>query len=473
LPNDLERKAFIGEILGSLERIGMDKYWLLEQVKQRDPKIPIFSSLTSYEILCECPDSLLVDLKNLLKGVDAKSIDVPLFSETYHWFFTDLVASSDPKTPVDDQAHKIVELNKLIRNSMTFRTRDHETTIILPTGDGNAIGFKNNPERPLLLAIELHKALKEYNDQQHPKKRIEVRIGLSTGPVYRIRDLLGNPNVWGNGIIHARRVMDLGRAHSILATSTFAEAVERLRPDFKRIVHLIGDYPIKHGEKVPVYNIYGMIDGMDVGTKKKPIVRMVQKSQAQKAIAESAGRFYYTAIEVVLNIVDEKTMMTHHTNLIQLVNQFQDDAERYFIRLEGDVPKDFPDLNVKISDEDGKELRISSLNVNKPLTKEFFVRFNKPLKPNQKGKSLKIEWDWEEPEKHYDYTFASDCKTFHYLLSVPRDMPIRQRVLKREPHVYEWTYEETPATTQYLEKSTQVEWTGSNILAFHAYRFDW
>ena len=59
------------------------------------------------------------------------------------------------------------------------------------------------------------------------------------------------------------------------------------------------------------------------------------------------------------------------------------------------------------------------------------------------------------------------------VLRVPKGMPIRQRVLRREPHVYEWTYERTHATIKYLEKNTQVEWIGYNIPAFHAYRFDW
>ena len=471
--DELERKAMIAETLGALERIGKDKYWLLEEIKRRNANLSISSSLTTYEILYACPDILLIQLSDFLKVVEAKTTDVPLYSETYHWFYTDLVASSDPSNSVDDQARKIVELNKLIRQAMTFRTRNQETTIILPTGDGNAIGFKDNPEKPLLLAMEVHKAINEHNDRQLPKKKIEVRIGLSSGPVYRIQDLLGNPNVWGNGIIYARRVMDLGRAKSILASPTFAEEVERLKPDFKKLMHLIGDYPIKHGEKLPIYNVYGTIDGVDIGTKKRPIARRAQMSQAQKAISEGSGRFYYTAIEVMLNIVDVKTMMTHHTNILHLINQYKDEAERYFIRLDGDVPRDFPDLNVKITDEEGKALHISSLNVNKPLAKEFFVRFNRPLKPNHKGKSLKLEWDWEEPEKHYDYTFASDCKKFHYVLRVPKGMPIRQRVLRREPHVYEWTYERTHATIKYLEKNTQVEWIGYNIPAFHAYRFDW
>lgn len=83
--------------------------------------------------------------------------------------------------------------------------------IVLPTGDGMAIGFLLNPELPLKLSIQLHQKLRSYN---HSKKSnedlISVRIGISSGPIFIVSDINGNQNVWGPGIIVARRVMDLG-----------------------------------------------------------------------------------------------------------------------------------------------------------------------------------------------------------------------------------------------------------------------
>ena len=210
---------------------------------------------------------------------------------------------SDPKVTVDDQARKIIELNKLIQRTTTFRNREHVSTTILPTGDGNAIGFKDNPEKPLLLAIELHKAINEYNIHQPPKRKIDVRIGLSTGPVYKIRDLLGNHNFWGPGIIYARRVMDLGRPKSILANDILANSAQKLRPEFKKLLHLIGNYPIKH-EVIPIYNVYGSVDGVEIGTKKNPIARRVQRSAADRELQKTISTFFFTKIEIILNIMD-------------------------------------------------------------------------------------------------------------------------------------------------------------------------
>lgn len=466
------KKAIIAEIMGLLERLGKDKYWLRDEILRQNPRIAVVQGMMTYEMLKACPITLLSRILDEARKLDSKD-DMSRFSETFHWFFTDVVASSDPKITVDDQALKIVELNKLIQKTPTFRNRDKAATIILPTGDGNAIGFKDNPEKPLLLSIELHKTLDEHNSEIRDKKKlIEIRIGLSTGPVYHILDLGGNPNVWGPGIIYARRVMDLGRSKSILATEAFATTVQKLRPEFKRIMHAIGNYPIKK-EVIPVYNVFGNIDGIDVGTKKNPIARRVQKSVSASEIRKVVSTFYFTKIEIILEVLDPKSMLTHHTWIWHLVNQSDKPVNRVFYYLEGDRPRDFPDLNVRVTDNDGEELALKSLDVNKPERKEFFMQLNKPLKPNQKGRILRLDYDWEENDRHFYYTFSSDCKSYRFLLKTPKGMPIRQRVARISPETGDVEYAATAPAVRYLKNRTEVEWTASDVPAFDAYRFDW
>ena len=458
--------------MGRLEKLGKDKYWLRDEILRKNPKLPVVSGMMTYEMLQECPMSMLSQFDSDLKKAEAQD-DMSRFAETFHWFFTDVVASTDPGITVDDQAWKIVELNKLIQKTPTFRNRDKASTIILPTGDGNAIGFKDSPEKPLLLSIELHKVLNEYNESERSKKKlIEIRIGLSTGPVYHIRDLGGNPNVWGPGIIYARRVMDLGRSRSILTTDSFASTVQRLRPEFKKILHLIGNYPIKK-EVIAVYNVYGNIDGIEIGTKRDPIARRVQKSAPESEIRKIVSTFYFSRIEILMEITDPQTMLAHHTWIWHVINQSEQPVDKVFYYLEGDRPRDFPDLNVKVTDEDGRELLIKNLNVNKPDKKEFFVQLNKPLKPHQKGRVVTLEYDWEEPDRHFYYTFSSDCKKYRFLLTTPRGMPIRQKVARVSPETGDVVYAPNPPTVKYLKDKTEVEWTASDIPAFDAYRFDW
>jgi hypothetical protein len=467
---EIERLTNLTEVLELMEENHKDKTWILDQIRLNHLKISYKSSMGSVGILKVCPINFVSHLLNVLKFSDVDVIEgPPPLTATYHWFFTDIVASSDPTITTNEQARKIIVLNKLIERTEVFRQRDTDSTLILPTGDGMAIGFSDSPEKPLLLAVELHKDLYKYNTQKKERDKLFLRIGLDSGPVYIIKDLNGKENVWGPGIIMARRVMDLARDMNIVASGKIASDIRTLRPEYKNIMHPIGDYSLKHGLKILVYNIYG--EGF--GNKKSPTSDKVQKSRATDEDLKTVNRFLYTEINIALKITDTSNMMTHHHMDWNLLNISDQPVDRIFYYLDGDVPRDFPDMNVVAKDEDNQELEMISLNVNKPYHKEFYMRLRKPLKPKQKGRWIKLEYDWEEPDRHYFYRCASNCKKFTYSLSVPRSLQINQKVVFVDVESGEKRYAKIPAQVKYLEDTVQIDWQATKLAAHDAYRFDW
>ena len=91
-----------------------------------------------------------------------------------------------------------------------------------------AIGFMENPELPYKLSTELHRYLKKYNKRKTGDDLIHVRIGLSSGPVFTVMDITDKPDVWGPGIIMARRVMDLGDSWHILIADNLANQLKTI-----------------------------------------------------------------------------------------------------------------------------------------------------------------------------------------------------------------------------------------------------
>jgi archaellum biogenesis ATPase FlaH len=174
----------------------------------------------------------------------------------YHFFFIDIVGLSDPYLVVKKQKEKIERLNGFIKECEAFRKTPDASKIILPTGDGMAIGFKENPELPYRLSTELHKHLKKYNKRKAPDEMIYVRIGLSSGPVFTVSDVSDNPNVWGPGIILARRVMDLGDSWHIMLAENLANQLKPLTEEYRNNIKEMGEYEIKHGEKIKVFCTY-------------------------------------------------------------------------------------------------------------------------------------------------------------------------------------------------------------------------
>jgi len=461
--------ANIAEVLGLLEERNKNKEWIFQEIKKHRLKLPIKQTTNSYQILKTCPNGFVSHLLRVLKSDEFEDFEViKTLTKTYHWFYTDIVASSDPSIPTTEQARKIIVLNDLVARTETFKQRDPDSTIIFPTGDGMNIGFSDSPEKPLRLAIELHKLIFRYNGSRKGKDKLYIRVGIDTGPVYFIKDLNGKDSVWGPGIIMARRVMDLGGPMQVFASGRIADDIRKLSPQYKAIMHPIGDYTIKHGEQLLIYNIYG--DGL--GNKNVPRKDKVQKSKASEESLKNVNTFLFGNVEVKLDVTDPKTMLTHHTWLWNVINITKEPKEQVFYYLDGDSPKDFPDMNVTIKDEDNNELNIISLNVNKPYHKEFIVKLNKPLKPNQKGRLLKLEYDWEEPDRNFFYKFASDCSKFKYLFTIPKGIELKNRVLKVDPETGNKTLA-TPAQIKYLSDRTEISWQASSLHAYDAYRFEW
>lgn len=172
------------------------------------------------------------------------------------FFFIDVVGLSDPALSVRRQIEKIEALNDMIGHCEIFKKTSDKR--VLPTGDGMAIGFMLSPESPLQLGIELHQALKKYNS--HTSKEdgsfLDVRIGLASGSVFIVNDVNSNQNIWGPGIIFARRVMDVGDGGHILLAGPLAESLLTLDDKYRSIINLLGDYQVKHGQIVKIYSAY-------------------------------------------------------------------------------------------------------------------------------------------------------------------------------------------------------------------------
>src|SRR5207245_1354000 len=120
--------------------------------------------------------------------------------------------------------------------------------IRLPTGDGMALVFFGDAEAPARCALELGRGLRS-----HPV--LQLRMGIHTGPVYRVADINTNMNVAGGGINIAQRVMDCGDSGHILVSKRVADDLGQLSR-WAKCLHDLGDAEVKHGTRVHIFNLY-------------------------------------------------------------------------------------------------------------------------------------------------------------------------------------------------------------------------
>ncbi len=111
-----------------------------------------------------------------------------------------------------------------------------------------ALVFYTSPEAPAQCAVEISRALKE-----HP--RLQLRMGIHSGPVSGVVDVNERANLTGAGINMAQRVMDCGDAGHILLSKHVAEDLEEYE-QWRPLLHDLGPCEVKHGVRVSVVNLH-------------------------------------------------------------------------------------------------------------------------------------------------------------------------------------------------------------------------
>jgi TolB-like protein/class 3 adenylate cyclase len=194
--------------------------------------------------------------------------------EIAHVLFLDIVGYS--KLSVNEQHAEVEELNEIVRLCEQFRKAEPAGRLLkIPTGDGMALVFYRSPEEPAQCAFEISRALKD-------NARLQVRMGIHSGPVSGVVDVTERTNVAGAGVNMARRVMDCGDAGHILLSRHVAEDLaeyERWRP----FLHDLGTCEVKHGMRVSVTNLYSE----EIGNPRLPSkLQAVRKHRAHVRWAE-------------------------------------------------------------------------------------------------------------------------------------------------------------------------------------------
>src|SRR5881409_4401033 len=167
--------------------------------------------------------------------------------EIAHVLFLDIVGYS--KLSVNEQHARIGELNEVVRLSEQFRKAEAANRILkIPTGDGMALVFYKSPEEPAQCAVEISRALKG-------NQRLQIRMGIHSGPVSGVVDVNERTNVAGAGINMAQRVMDCGDAGHILLSRHVAEDLEEY-DQWRPMLHDLGTCEVKHGVRIGIANLY-------------------------------------------------------------------------------------------------------------------------------------------------------------------------------------------------------------------------
>ena len=124
--------------------------------------------------------------------------------------------------------------------------------IILDTGDGVAINFLGDPEDALGVALRLTEAFARESQQE---SAIQVRAGINLGPVRLARDINSQPNIIGDGINVAQRVMSFAEPGCVLVSRSYHEVITRISDEYERLFTYQGSRTDKHVREHEIYEL--------------------------------------------------------------------------------------------------------------------------------------------------------------------------------------------------------------------------
>ena len=246
--------------------------------------------------------------------------------EIAHVLFLDIVGYS--KLSINEQHARIQELNEIVRESEQFRKAEAASRILkIPTGDGMALVFYKSPEEPAQCASEISRALKS-------NPRVQIRMGIHSGPVSALTDVTERTNVAGAGINMAQRVMDCGDAGHILVSKHVAEDLEQ-HDRWRPLLHDLGPCELKHGVRMNITNLYSDEVGNPQLPKKfqalkkhRSHVRWAEAAIALLVVAAVISAFIYVLrrgpTRSLANVAEKSIAV------LPLVNSTGDPANEYF-----------------------------------------------------------------------------------------------------------------------------------------------
>ncbi len=164
-------------------------------------------------------------------------------------FFLDIVEYS--KKSVSGQISLKERFNAFL--SIAIRDVPVNDRIILDTGDGAAISFLGDISDALHAALSMRSSLLNEGVRMEPP--LLVRMGVNLGPVRLVKDINGQPNIVGDGINVAQRVMGFADPGQILVSRSYYDAVSRLSQEYAGMFHFQGSRTDKHVREHEVYAI--------------------------------------------------------------------------------------------------------------------------------------------------------------------------------------------------------------------------
>lgn len=187
--------------------------------------------------------------------------------------FLDIIDYS--KKSVSEQIEIKNQFNRLINYSI--KEVELEERIILDTGDGAAIAHMGSPEDALFISLSIRDEILKSNILS--SMPLYVRFGINLGPVRVVRDINGQPNIIGDGINVAQRIMSFAKPNQILVSRSYYDVTSRLTQEISQMTDYSGIKHDKHVREHEIYAVRLLKDSAPADAKTRHFAHIIKPTQ--------------------------------------------------------------------------------------------------------------------------------------------------------------------------------------------------
>jgi len=166
--------------------------------------------------------------------------------------FVDIVGFS--KLSVSEQSDLKDRFNALLTEATQEVSADQR--LILDTGDGAALSFLGDPEDALFVCMKMRTLVRQDNaGLDVGDQKLLLCQGINLGPVKMTRDINGQPNILGDGINVAQRIMSFAAPDQVAVSRSYFDVVSVISDEYASLFASAGVRADKHLREHEIYMV--------------------------------------------------------------------------------------------------------------------------------------------------------------------------------------------------------------------------
>ena len=176
--------------------------------------------------------------------------------------FVDIIGYS--KRTVSEQIMLKDRFTSLLSAALSDISPDQR--LILDTGDGAALSFLGDPEDALFVSMHMRDMVQRADASagaEPDEELLPLRIGINLGPVKLVRDINGHPNIVGDGINVAQRIMGFANEGQIVVSRSFFDVVSVISDEYAKLFRYEGSRTDKHIREHEIYVVGESAEAFD------------------------------------------------------------------------------------------------------------------------------------------------------------------------------------------------------------------